>query len=112
MTRNSNLFDVKKHKCALCGFSGHSFDDCPKVTQSYLKSAYICLCLLTFITATNSALANPVDAGTLHKLQANILYNNQLLAQQQESINFLTQASCGMDQTFFGIHIIVITSFN
>ena len=43
MTRYLNCFDVKKRKCALCGGSGHNFDDCPKLTQSDLKGEYICL---------------------------------------------------------------------
>ena len=43
VAKDLNQFDVKKHKCALCGGSGHDFDNCPEVLQGYLKSAYICL---------------------------------------------------------------------
>ena len=46
VAKDLNLFDVKKHKCALCGGSGHNFDNCPEVLQSDLRSAYICLQLL------------------------------------------------------------------
>ena len=41
VTKDLNRFDVKKHKCALCGGSGHNFDNCPEVLQGDLKSAYI-----------------------------------------------------------------------
>lgn len=43
MTQDLNQFDVKKHKCALCGGSAHNFDSRPEVTQSDLKGTYICL---------------------------------------------------------------------
>lgn len=46
VTQYLNMFDVKKHKRALCGGSGHNFDRCPKFTQNDLKGTYICLCLL------------------------------------------------------------------
>ena len=46
VAKDLNRFDVKKHKCALCGGSGHNFDNCPEVLQGDLESAYICLRLL------------------------------------------------------------------
>ena len=46
VTQDLNKFNVKKHKCALCGGSGHNFDNCLKILQNDLKGAYICLCLL------------------------------------------------------------------
>lgn len=46
MAQDLNWFNVKKLKCALCGTSGHNFDDCPEVTQSDLKGFYIHLQLL------------------------------------------------------------------
>ena len=46
VAKDLNRFDVKKHKCALCGGSGHNFDNCPEVLQGDLKSAYIRLRLL------------------------------------------------------------------
>ena len=46
VAKDLNRFDFKKHKCALCGGSGHNFDNCPEVLQGDLKSAYICLRLL------------------------------------------------------------------
>ena len=36
-----NWFNVKKHKCTLCGGSSHNFDNCPEVLNGDLKSAYI-----------------------------------------------------------------------
>ena len=41
-----NRFDVKKHKCALCGGSGHNFDNCPEVLQGDLKK---CIHSLTVV---------------------------------------------------------------
>ena len=48
VAKDLNRFDVKKHKCALCGGSGHNFDNCPEVLKASgdLKSAYIRLRLL------------------------------------------------------------------
>ena len=46
VAKDLNQFNVKKHKCALCGGSGHNFDNCLEVLQGDLKSAYICLRLL------------------------------------------------------------------
>ena len=101
-----NRFDVKKHKCALCGGSGHNFNNCPEVLHGDLKSAYIRLQLLvnklmsglqklypssknlndirgTPISAINSALATNVSNDGLHGIQADVLCTNQLLQQQQ-----------------------------
>ena len=41
VAKDLNKFDVKKHKCALCGGSGHNFDSCPKIVQNDLKGVYI-----------------------------------------------------------------------
>ena len=105
-----NQSDVKKHKCTLCGGSGHNFDNCPEVLQGDLKSAYICLQLLvnklmsglqklypsskdpndirgTRISAINSALVTNVSTDSLQGIQADVLGTNQLLQQQQQSIS-------------------------
>ena len=105
VTKDLNRFDVKKHKCALCGGSGHNFDNCPEVLQGDLKSAYIRLRLLvnklmsglqklypsskdsndirgTPISAINLALDTNVSNDGLHGI-------NQLLQQQQQSISTL-----------------------
>ena len=39
--KDLNQFDVKKHRCALCGGYGHNFDNCPKILQNDLKDAYL-----------------------------------------------------------------------
>ena len=105
VTKDLNRFDVKKHKCALCGGSGHNFDNCPEVLKGDLKSAYIRLRLLvnklmsglqklypsskdfndicsTPISAINSALATNVTDDGLHGI-------NWLLQQQQQTISTL-----------------------
>ena len=105
VTKDLNQFTVKKHKCALCGGSGHNFDNCPEVLQGDLKSAYICLRLLvnklmsglqklypsskdfndicsTPISAINSALATNVTDDGLQGI-------NRLLQQQQQMISTL-----------------------
>ena len=105
MAQDLNQFDVKKHKCALCGGSGHNFDNCPEVLRSDLRSAYICLQLLvnklmsgfhklypssknlndiwsTPISAINTALTTNVSNDGLQGI-------NQLLQQQQQSISSL-----------------------
>ena len=46
VTQDLNRFNVKKHKCALCGGSAHNFDSCPEVTQSDFKGVYIHFWLL------------------------------------------------------------------
>ena len=112
VAKDLNNFNVKKHKCALCGGSGHNFDNCPEVLQGDLKSIYICLRLLvnklmlglhklyptskdyndirsTPISAINSALATSVSNDSLQGLQAVFLHTNQLIQQQQESISSL-----------------------
>ena len=105
VTKDLNRFDVKKYKCALCGGSGHNFDNCPEVLQGDLKSAYIRLRLLvnklmsglqklypsskdfndirsTPISAINSALATNVTNDGLQGI-------NQLLQQQQQKLSTL-----------------------
>ena len=107
-----NKFDVKKHKCALCGGSGHNFDNCPEVLNGDLKSAYIRLRLLvnklmsglhklypasknlndiwgTPISAINSALVTNVSTDSIQVIQADVVCANQLLKQQQQSISSL-----------------------
>ena len=97
VTRDLNWFDVKKHKCALCGGSSHNFDSCSEVNQSDLKNAYICLQLLinklmanpwklyltnkdhhdirsTSISAINLALVNNVSTESLQELQPDVLH--------------------------------------
>ena len=58
------------------------------------------------------ALVSNITADSLQELQADVLCNNQSLTQQQHSINSFTQATCGMDQTLFGLHNIVASGFN
>ena len=112
VAKDLNQFDVKKHKCALCGGSGHIFDNCPEILQGDLKGAYICLQLLvnklmsglqklyptskdfndirrTPISAINSALATSVSTEGLQGLQADVLHTHQLIEQQQQSISSL-----------------------
>ena len=60
----------------------------------------------------NSTLATPIKVGNLQDLQADVLSNNQLLTQQQEFINSLTQTSRGMDQTLFGLHNIIVNNIS
>ena len=123
-----NRFDVKQHKCALCGGSGHNFDNCPEVLQGDLKSAYICLQLLvnklmsglqklypsstdlndirrTPISAINSALATTVTTEGLQGLEADILCTNQLIEQQQQSISSL-------NTNMYNLSNVVVTGFD
>ena len=101
VAKDLNRFDVKKHKCALYGGSGHNFDNCPEVLKASgdLKSAYIRLRLLvnklmsgfyklyplsknlndihnTPVSAITTALSTEVSSDNLQGI-------NQLLQQQQ-----------------------------
>ena len=110
--RDLNQFDVKKHKCALCGGSGHNFDNCPEVLQGDLKSAYIRLRLLvnklmsglkklypsstdcndirgTPISAINTALASSVSNDGLQGVNQLLRETNQSLREQQQTISTL-----------------------
>ena len=116
-----NQFDVKKHKCALCGGSGHNFDNCPEVLQGDLKSAYIRLRLLvnklmsglqklypsskdfndirsTPISAINSALATSVTTDGLQNI-------NQLLREQQQTIS-------AMNTNMYNLSNVVVNGFD
>ena len=121
VTKDLNLFDVKKHKCALCGGSGHNFDNCPEVLQGDLKSEYIQLQLLvnklmsgfhklypssknlndirsTPISAINTALTTDVSSDGLQGI-------NQLLQQQQQSLSSL-------NNTMYNLSNVVVQGFD
>ena len=121
VTKDLNKFDVKKHKCALCGGSGHNFDNCPEVLQGDLKSAYIRLRLLvnklmsglkklypsstdcndirgTPISAINSALDASETTGGLQNL-------NQLLREQQQTIS-------AMNTNMYNLSNVVVNGFD
>ena len=125
---NLNKIEIKKHKCALCGGSGHNFDNYPKVLQNDLKSTYICLHLSInelmaglhklypmsknhnaiqsiSISDINFALTYNISTDGLQGLQAVMLCTIQMLEQQQKSINSL-------EQTIFDLHNMVVTGFD
>ena len=123
VAKDLNRFDVKKHKCALCGGSGHNFDNCPEVLKASgdLKSAYIRLRLLvnklmsgflklypssknqndtqnTPVSAITTALSTDVSSDGLQGI-------NQLLQQQQQSLSSL-------NNTVYNLSNVVVQGFD
>ena len=122
VAKDLNRFDVKKHKCALCGGSGHNFDNCTEVLKGDLKSAYICLRLLvnklmsglqelypssndfndirsTPISAINSALDTNVTDDGLQGI-------TQLLQQQQQ------QTILTLNTNMYNLSNVVVNGFD
>ena len=123
VAKDLNWFDVKKHKCALCGGSGHNFDNCPEILKGDLKSAYIRLRLLvnklmsglqklypsskdfndirsTPISAINSALATNVTDDGLQGI-------NWLLQQQQQQQTIST-----LNTNMYNLSNVVVNGFD